>query len=114
MLNNILHFSIKKKLIIGVMTIALVIWGLWSASKFPVDALPDVTNNEVEDYIFIVDPVDAKKETHFKRIPVAIGTSNVGDSEITLLKEVPADAKVLMKGSFFILAMQTNTEGHDD
>ena len=48
MLNKIIQFSIKNKLIIGVMTLALIIWGLWSASKLPVDALPDVTNNQVQ------------------------------------------------------------------
>jgi len=48
MLNKIIQFSIKNKLIIGVMTLALIIWGLWSATKLPVDALPDVTNNQVQ------------------------------------------------------------------
>ncbi|RYG19607.1 MAG: hypothetical protein EOO07_06505, partial [Chitinophagaceae bacterium] len=41
-------FSIKNKLIIGVMTVALVIWGIWSATQLPVDALPDITNNQVQ------------------------------------------------------------------
>ena len=47
MLNKIIDFSIKNKLIIGLLTIALVIWGIWSAGRLPVDALPDVTNNQV-------------------------------------------------------------------
>lgn len=74
-----------------------------------------IVNYQGQDYIFIVDSVDSKKnETHFKRIPVVKGTSDVGYSEITLLKDIPADAKVVIKGSFFILAKQTNTEGHSD
>ena len=78
----------------------------------PTDA---IVNYQGQDYIFIVDSVDSKKnETHFKRIPVVKGTSDVGYSEITLLKDIPADAKVVIKGSFFILAKQTNTEGHSD
>ena len=48
MLSRIIHFSIKNKLIIAVFTIALIIWGVWSATKLPVDALPDVTNNQVQ------------------------------------------------------------------
>ena len=48
MLNKIIDFSIKNKLIIGLLTIALVIWGIWSAGRLPVDALPDVTNNQVQ------------------------------------------------------------------
>lgn len=78
----------------------------------PTDA---IVNFQGQDFIFIVDSVDTKKnETHFKRIPVVKGTSDVGYSEITLLKDIPADAKVVIKGSFFILAKQTNTEGHSD
>ena len=61
------------------------------------------------DYIFIVDTVDVKNNTTtFKRIPVAKGTSDVGYSEITILKDVPAGVKVVIKGAFFILAKQTN------
>lgn len=48
MLNRIIDFSLKNKLIIGVMTAALIIWGVWSAGKLPIDALPDVTNNQVQ------------------------------------------------------------------
>ena len=78
----------------------------------PTDA---IVNFQGQDFIFIVDSVDTKKnETHFKRIPVVKGTSDVGYSEITLLKDIPAGAKVVIKGSFFILAKQTNTEGHSD
>lgn len=72
-----------------------------------------IVNLQGQDYIFIVDSVDNKKnETQFKRIPVVKGTTDIGYSEITLLKEVPAGVKVVIKGSFFILAKQTNTEGH--
>jgi len=46
MLNKIIHFSIKHKLIIGLMTLALIIWGVWSAGKLPVDAVPDITNKQ--------------------------------------------------------------------
>lgn len=30
------------------MTFALIIWGGWSATKLPIDALPDITNNQVQ------------------------------------------------------------------
>ena len=30
------------------MTIPLIIWGVWSAGKRPINALPDVTNNQVQ------------------------------------------------------------------
>ncbi len=86
-----------------------------SLDKASLPAIPTeaIVNLQGQDYIFIVDSVDIKKaETHFKRIPVVKGTSDVGYSEITLLNAIPADSKVVVKGSFFILAKQTNTEGH--
>ena len=49
----------------------------------------------------------------FERIPVAKGTTDVGFSEITLLKEIPANSKVVVNGAFFILAKMSNKgEGH--
>lgn len=48
MLSKIIQFSIKNKLVIGLMTVALIVWGLWSATKLPVDAVPDITNNQVQ------------------------------------------------------------------
>ena len=48
MLEKIIAFSIKNKFIIALMTFALIIWGVWSASKLPIDALPDITNNQVQ------------------------------------------------------------------
>src|SRR4028118_2029727 len=48
MLNKIIRFSIQNKLFIGVLTLLLIVWGVWSASKIPIDALPDVTNNQVQ------------------------------------------------------------------
>lgn len=87
-----------------------------SLDKATLPAVPTeaIVNFQGQDYIFIVDSIDTKKaETHFKRIPVVKGTSDIGYSEITLLTDVPADAKVVTRGSFFILAKQTNTEGHE-
>ena len=48
MLDNIIKFSIKNKLFITVMTLLLIIWGIWSATKLPIDAQPDITNNQVQ------------------------------------------------------------------
>ncbi len=45
----------------------------------------------------------------FERIPVVKGTTYVGYSEITLLKEIPVNTKIVVKGAFFILAKMTNT-----
>lgn len=48
MINRIIAFSIENKLIIGLFTIALIVTGIWSVSKVPLDAVPDITNNQVQ------------------------------------------------------------------
>lgn len=53
-----------------------------------------------------------EKGIRFERIPVAKGGTDIGYTEITLLKEIPANAKIVTKGAFFVSAKMTNTEGH--
>ena len=54
-----------------------------------------------------------EKETTFEKIPVRKGTTDVGYSEITLLKEIPSNSKIVVNGAFFILAKMNNKgEGH--
>jgi len=48
MINRIISFSIKNKALIGLMTIGLIIGGIWSMTKVPLDAVPDITNNQVQ------------------------------------------------------------------
>ena len=48
MLNRIIYWSIHNKLIVAVLTLALIVWGLFSLSKLPIDAVPDITNNQVQ------------------------------------------------------------------
>jgi cobalt-zinc-cadmium resistance protein CzcA len=48
MLSRIIDFSIKNKLIIGLFTIALIIYGSYEATRLPIDAVPDITNNQVQ------------------------------------------------------------------
>ncbi|HEX5155328.1 MAG TPA: CusA/CzcA family heavy metal efflux RND transporter [Parafilimonas sp.] len=48
MLNKIIQFSIHNKLIIGLFTIGLLVYGIYSLKKLPIDAVPDITNNQVQ------------------------------------------------------------------
>jgi cobalt-zinc-cadmium resistance protein CzcA len=48
MLNKIIEFSIQKKLIIGLFIIALITYGSYEVTKLPIDAVPDITNNQVQ------------------------------------------------------------------
>ena len=48
MLQNIIQWSINNKLIVAVFTIGLITWGIFSLKKLPIDAVPDITNNQVQ------------------------------------------------------------------
>jgi RND family efflux transporter MFP subunit len=54
------------------------------------------------------EPEHKEEGTTFEKIPVRKGTTDVGYSEITLLKEIPANSKVVVNGAFFILAKINN------
>lgn len=48
MLDRIILYSIRNKLIIGFLTLALTLWGVYSLTQLPIDAVPDITNNQVQ------------------------------------------------------------------
>ena len=48
MLHKIIAASIKHKLIVGLFTISLIIYGLFEVTRLPIDAVPDITNNQVQ------------------------------------------------------------------
>jgi len=48
MINKIIDFSINNKFIIGLLTVVLIGTGIWSMFQVPVDAQPDITNNQVQ------------------------------------------------------------------
>ncbi|SNR38007.1 cobalt-zinc-cadmium resistance protein CzcA [Flavobacterium sp. ov086] len=48
MLDKIIQFSIKNKFVILLFTLILIAWGSYSVKQLPLDALPDITNNQVQ------------------------------------------------------------------
>jgi cobalt-zinc-cadmium resistance protein CzcA len=48
MLNKIIEFSIKNKLIVGLFVLALIGYGSYELTKLPIDAVPDITDNQVQ------------------------------------------------------------------
>lgn len=48
MIEQIVRFSVKNKLIVGLLVLALIAAGVYSMQKLPVDAVPDITNNQVQ------------------------------------------------------------------
>ncbi len=96
----------KTGLIDGMNVTATISLDKATRSAIPTSA---IVSYQGQDFIFVVDAINNKDQTtYFKRVPVAKGTTDIGYSEVTLLKEIPADAKVAIKGAFFILAKMTN------
>jgi heavy metal efflux system protein len=48
MLDRIIYFSIHNKLVIGFAMLGLISWGSYSVTQLPIDAVPDITNNQVQ------------------------------------------------------------------
>lgn len=119
----------KTGLIDGMSITALVSLENATVPAVPADA---IVNYQGNDYIFITksespdthahdeahahgetEPADTSQAVLFERIPVRKGTTDVGYSEITLLKDIPRGSKVVVKGAFFILAKMTNSGEHE-
>jgi hypothetical protein len=49
----------------------------------------------------------------FERIPVRKGTTDVGYSELALLKEIAPNSIIATKNAFFLLAKMTNSGEHE-
>lgn len=80
MLNRIIEFSIKNKLVIGLLTLIFVAWGIYSLNKLPIDAVPDITNNQVQ--IITLSPSLAAQEVEqFISYPVEQTMSTIAEIE---------------------------------
>lgn len=82
MLHKIIEFSIRNKLIIGLFTLALAGFGIYEATKLPIDAQPDITNNQVQ-VITIAPSLGATDIERLVTFPIEQANSNInGITEI--------------------------------
>lgn len=115
----------KRGLIEGMNITALISIGTNVVPAVPSDA---IVNSQGQDYIFALTKQATehheegeKEEGHkegevhteesainFERVPVIKGTSDVGFTEIKLLKDLPPNTQIITKGAFFALAKMTN------
>ncbi len=98
--------SVKTGLIDGMNVTAVISLNKLTVPAVPNDAIVTVAG---QDYIFVFKEKKGA-ELEFERVAVSKGTSDVGYTEITLLKEIPKDAKIVVKGAFFVSAKMTNVE----
>ena len=76
MLSKIIQFSIKNKLVILLGVFALILGGVYSISKLPIDAVPDITNNQVL-IITSVPSAGAPDVERLITVPIEQATRNI-------------------------------------
>ena len=76
MLNKIIAFSIKNKLIIGLFTFALIGYGSYQFTKLPIDAVPDITDNQVQ-VITVAPSLGAPDIERLITFPIELANSNI-------------------------------------
>ncbi|MBB6371702.1 efflux RND transporter periplasmic adaptor subunit [Chryseobacterium shigense] len=59
------------------------------------------------------EPAQQKRTLNFEKIEVIKGTSDMGYTAITPVQEIPADARIVVKGAFFVNAKLSNSGGHE-
>lgn len=76
MFDRIIAYSIQNKFVIGLMVAALVLWGGYSLRQLPIDAVPDITNNQVQ--VITISPTLATQEIEqFITTPVELALQNI-------------------------------------
>jgi hypothetical protein len=120
----------KTGLIEGMNITAVISIGETVVPAVPNDA---IITYQGQDYIFIMtdkkppehkedkeaakdnkEPEKEEAEIYFERVQVVKGASDIGYNEITLIKNLPPNSKIITKGAFFANAKMTNTGEHED
>jgi cobalt-zinc-cadmium resistance protein CzcA len=78
MINRIITFSIKNKFIIGLFILALIGWGTYSLTRLPIDAIPDITNNQVQ-IISLAPSLAVQEVESFITAPIEVAVANIPD-----------------------------------
>jgi cobalt-zinc-cadmium efflux system membrane fusion protein len=89
--------------------------GMYVEARVKIDnnntiALPTeaIVNNGNDHFIFI-----SIGKNRFKQIKVNIGTTDLGFTEVKVIDKVPADAKVVIKGAYYLLSELTKGSGEE-
>jgi cobalt-zinc-cadmium resistance protein CzcA len=102
MIEKILGFSIKHRLLVVMMTAVLAAYGMYSLTKLPIDAVPDITNNQVAINVEVpsLSPFEVEKqvtypiETAMAGIPGLSYTRSIsrnGFAQVTVIFEDNVD-----------------------
>jgi cobalt-zinc-cadmium resistance protein CzcA len=78
MIERIIYFSVKQKFIVGLFVVGLISWGSFSLFRLPIDAIPDITNNQVQ--VIAQAPSLAVQEVEsFITAPIEVAVANIPD-----------------------------------
>ncbi|MDR0926958.1 MAG: efflux RND transporter periplasmic adaptor subunit [Ignavibacteria bacterium] len=97
-----IHTRINKpdNLLPGMYVSALINVGNQSVQAVPTDA---IANSEGKKYIFVVASKEASA-THFRKVEVLTGVTELGYIEINPLEELPEDAQIITRGAFYVMS----------
>jgi cobalt-zinc-cadmium efflux system membrane fusion protein len=120
----------KQLLIPGMYVNALIDVGINQVQSLPEEAIVKADGRE---FIFILEKVEEEKSHdekaghdhadehehsekagkgyHFQRIEVKTGTKQLGFVQVTLLQEIPANARIVLKGAYYIQSHLLKSEG---
>ena len=76
MLENVILFSIRNKLIVILLTLTIVCFGLFSLTQIPIGAVPDITNNQVQ-VITVSADLSTQDVEQFITYPVELEMANL-------------------------------------
>ncbi len=80
MFDKIIAYSVKNKFVIGLFVLALIVWGVFSLRQLPIDAVPDITNNQVQ--IITISPTLATQEIEqFITTPIELAVQSLQKTE---------------------------------
>lgn len=105
----------KQKLIPGMYVNALIDIGLNKVDALPIEAVIKADGRE---FVFILEeeheenPAHKEGKTyHFQRIEVKTGTAQLGYVQVTVLQPIAADAKIVLKGAYYIQSHLIKSDG---
>ncbi len=78
MIDGIISFSIRNKFVVGIFILALIGWGVYSLTRLPVDAIPDITNNQVQ-IISLAPSLAVQEVESFITAPIEVAVANIPD-----------------------------------
>lgn len=76
MLDRIIEFSVRNKLIIGLLMLGLIGYGVYEVTRLPIDAVPDITDNQVQ-VITVAPALGAPDVERLISFPIEQANSNI-------------------------------------